>query len=358
MLVMTEIIPQVYEIIMDLVKRGKYATMESFVDIAIRNQITLEKSAIQERNRDVHEVKSTASIYVQLRKNIQQNLLTTPAISIDDKRRSTPIWGLINRFVPSKVVLRILVNALVQFKTQWIDFKQFSDDAVSIASQIRNHTEKFERRSDVVRGQSLKIGFPKKDPKSQQRFVDLFIGKLRNENYLSGLLGDLELAVIKKSQQGNQNNTLIGITEGGLKWANMDSPFVDDFILSLKPIQSPLSYEETGFLLSRIKETKPGDYEFLKYIYRLVREGENTPDKLSDHISLYFDSLKLNPAMFSTFQTGGIARLVEMRIIQLDKSGIHTRYKLKSSASTLEELQQSIAKYKHSTRIVSNDTNT
>jgi hypothetical protein len=108
------------------------------------------------------------------------------------------------------------------------------------------------------RGQSLKIGFPKKDPKSQQRFVDFFIGKLRNENYLSGPIGDLELAAIRKSQQGNQNNLIIGITEAGLKWANMDSPFIDDFISSQKPIQSPLSDEEIHFLLSRIKETKPG----------------------------------------------------------------------------------------------------
>lgn len=344
---MTEIIPQVYEIIMNLVKKGKYPTMESFVDIAIRNQITLEKSPVQERNRDVPEVKSSPSTHDQLIRNKEQNLLTAPAISVEPKRRSIPIWGLINRFVPSKVVLRMLVNALVQSKAQWVEFKQFSDDAVSIASQIRNHTEKFEKRSDVIRGQSLKIGFPKKDPKSQQRFVDLFIGKLRNQNYLSGLLGDLELAVIKKSQQGNQNNTVIGITEGGLKWANMESPFIDDFISGLKPIQSPLSFEEIDFLLSRIKETKPGDYYFLEYIYKLVKEGVNTPDKLSDHTSLYFDSLKLNPAMFSTFQTGGIARLVEMRIIQLDKIGIRTRYLVMSSANSLEEFHRSITKSNH-----------
>jgi len=344
MLVRTEIIPQVYDVIMDLVKRGKYATMESFVDIAIRNQITLERSTVQERNREVHEGKPSLSTYDQLRKNKEQNLLTVPAISLDSKRRSTPIWGLINRYEPSKVVLRLLVNTLVQSKTQWTEFKQFTDDAVSIGSQIRNQIEKFERRSDVIRGQSLKIGFPKKDPKSQQRFVDLFIGKLRNESYLSGLLGDLQLAVIKKSQQGSQNNTVIGITEAGLEWANMDSPFIDEFISGPKAIQSPLSNEEIDFLLSRIREIKPGDYEFLSYVFKLVKEGVNTPDKLSEHVALYLESLKLNSAMFSTFQTGGVARLVEMRIIQLDKSGTHTRYSITSSGKTLEELHQSMSK--------------
>jgi hypothetical protein len=48
--------------------------------------------------------------------------------------------------------------------------------------------------------------------------------------------------------------------------------------------------------------------------------------------------------MFSTFQTGSMARLVEMQIIQLDKSGIHTRYLVTSSEKTLEELHRAIAK--------------
>ena len=358
MLLMTEIAPQIYELIMDLVNKGKYTSVESFVDVSIRNQITIEKSSSQEIGRKVTEIppeKSSHSALHQLRRNMEQNLLTVPSISVDQKRRTEPMWGLINRLVPAKVVLRMLVNALAQSKTQWLDFRQFSDEVVTISYQIRNQTEKFERRSDVVRGQSLKIGFPMKDRKSQQRFVDLFIGKLRGENQLGGLLGDLELIALRRSQQGSMNNTIIGITESGLQWANMDSPFIDDFISSQKPIQRPLSYEETHFLLSRIKETKPGDYEFLKYIYKLVREGVNTPDKLTDHTAMYLESLKLNPALFNTFQTGGIARLVEMRIIQLDKNGIHTRYAVTSTASSLEELRLSIAKYRSNAQEIKNE---
>jgi hypothetical protein len=355
MIVMTDITPQVYEMITQMVRLGKYTSLESFVDISIRNQLTLEKSTFSEVTPEVNQEttpKSTVNYeksdpygFRQLSKNQAQNLTTVPSIALDPKRRSEPMWGLINRFVPAKVVLRILVNSLSRSNTQWLEFNQFSDEVVTIASQIRRFAEKFEKRSDVIRGQSLKIGFPMKDPKSQQRFVDTFVGKLRNENHISGLLGELELVAIRKSQQGNTSSTMIGISEKGKLWANMDSPFIDDFITNQKPIQNPLSYEEIYFILTRVKYVKPGDYEYLNYIYKLVKEGIDTPEKLSHHTSLYLQSLKLNPKIFNNYQTGAIARLVEMRIIQLEKKGIRTRYVVTSTANSLEDLHKSISKY-------------
>lgn len=335
---MLDISVEDYNIIAELVKAGKYPSTEVFTELAIKNQLTLERSQGYRPLTKMITEKPIIHSNDSLRKPFNQEPQLVQPIFLAESRRMTPIWGLINRFAPSKIVLRLLANSLIVSKSDWIDFKQFSEEAVTVASQIRLQIQKYEKKSNMVRGESLYVGLPQKDPKSQQRFVNIYVGRLRGEDLIDGLLGDLQLATIRRNQYAGPSGLTIGITEAGLKWANLRSPLIDDFVLGQQPVQNPLSEEEVHFLLKYLKTVRPGEYEFLNFLYTAIKMGSNTPQKIANAVSKYFAKQQYTDTLLNTMQTGGLARLVEMRLARIDKKGIYTTYRIQTSAEDLDEL--------------------
>ena len=333
---MKELSSEMYNAIIELVKARKYPSLESFVDVAINNQIILEKSQSSQNNQVVLQPQPFAAIDI-LEKANSEKIRFVEAILLDSERKSLPIWGLINRFAPAKLVLRILTNCLIESNSQWLPLKEFSETVVQRALVIRSQIQKFERKLSITRGQSMEIGFPTKDPKSQQKFADFYVGKLKGDNIVDGLLGDLELAAIKRSSTANMSNLMIGITNAGIRWANLHSPLVDDLILNHDPITNSLSNDEIHFLLNHLKQIRKGDYYFLDFLYKSIKAGSNTPQLISSEVSTYFKRIGFKTGLMNTYQTGAIARLIEMRAIGIEKHGIYTNYYLQNSASDLEQ---------------------
>lgn len=338
MITMLDIAPAQYTAIMELVKAGKYPSPEVFLELALKNQLLLEQHShgVRPQVGRIQPDRTAAYSLGLLGKSFNEEPMTVPAVQLLESRRATPIWGLINRFAPSKLVVRLLSNSLITAKSQWIDFKQFEEEVVGIAGQVRVLIEKHEKRLDTVRGESLKIGFPQKDPKSQQRFVDFYVGRLRGEDVINGLLGDLEFAVIRRTQATGPSSLSIGLTESGMKWASLRSPLIDDFVLGQQPAHRPLSDEEVSFLVSHIQTMRPGEFEFLSFLYSLIRDGFDTPQKISEKVSKYFAGRRYTPTLINTMQTGGLARLVEMRLVRIEKKSIYTTYR----ASSYTDLNQ------------------
>lgn len=362
MIIMTELNPMIYAQIMELIKKGKYPSIESFVDIATKNQIMLEKQ--REINDDIiydnHVSPNNLLAFNGLEPTAVQpistedkrdssitilafnghELTTVQPIFPDETRSKLPIWGLINRFTPSKIVLRMLVQKLNNSNSEFIDFKYFANECVSKAVEIRNKIQRAEQKFSIIRGESFKIGLPKKDLKSQQRFINLYIGHLKSDNTIDGILGDLGFAAIKRTySNSNVSSLVIGITEYGLKFSKIYSPLIDDKIIKQKSISSPLSSEEISFLIDHIKKIKPGEYDFLSYIYHLIKNGNNTPSALSETIPQFFDKYNISSsAIMNSFQIGAIGRLLEMQFIKIQKNGIYSIYKINKDVNRLEDI--------------------
>lgn len=331
---MIEINPDTYSQIMELINKNKYPSVESFVDISLRNQLIMEKSSTIER--EVRKTHSNVSVPLLSIIDEEYNYFVQNRPSLN---KDEAITGLINRVAPAKIVLRVLSNLLNNSKTSFIDLNYFKDQVISKLIDIRVQIDKYEKKNRVNRGYSLSSGLPKKDPKSQKRFSDFYIGRLRTDNNIDGILGDLGLINIIRDV--NDFNLTIGITKDGFKWANMKSPLIDDLINNNVAIKHPLSKEEILFYLAHLKHTKPGEYSFLDFLMKSIKGSYNTPPKLNERLSEFYKD-RYSDAERNTLRAGGITRLIEMRAIKIMKEGLNSIYRTSNNCESLENFENSL----------------
>jgi len=316
-----------YERINVLVKEGKYPSMESFLELAIRNQFLLEG----EEKLGVVQTSGTQSIA-----RVSETLLSIPSRqpksigdpTLDERVKKTPLWGQINRLSPLKIVLRVLANCLVSSEESTADLKRFSAEAAEKATEFRLFAKKKDKTSRT-RGEYLHVGFPKKDPFSQQRFLNYYVGKAPLQKWTDSVLVGLSLANIKEAEDGSR---VIGLTESGSKFVMLNSPLIDEFFLRGGQIKAPLSKEEVSFLLDHIRSYRSGEFDFLVYALGSVKNGADTPTKLKGVIMSFLKGreieMQLSEKVGNTMQVGVIGRLVEMGLLEIKKDAQKSKYLL------------------------------
>jgi hypothetical protein len=336
---MQDLKAELYEQIKELVEQGKYPSIETFIEVALKNQILLEKSiGDKEKVVNTNREQGLGQNKYQDLSLIEEKPITVSPAPISSTRKSLPLWGMINRVAPAKVSLRLLSNMLAESGTEWISFSEFSEKLTAFGYNIRLQLEKREKKLDVIRGESIKMGLPLKDLKSQQRFIDIYVGRLRTDNTNDGLLADLEFAVIRKMTDGNISKSVIGITDYGYEFAKLHSPLIDDCLVKGETVSDALSEEEVIYLLRHIEKVRQADLEFLSFIYRSVKGGSNSPKQLAKLASHYFEKYKLKSNFINTMQGGALARLVEMRLIRIVKNGIYSSYQVSPSNNTMDRI--------------------
>lgn len=328
-----------YAKINSLVKKGNYASIENFVEISVKNQLLLETEGrlrVASR-RSVQRVVKTKrrpfSTILRVPKKTQIQTLVTQ--SLDEYIMRAPIWGQINRLGPAKFVLRVLLNILASFDDGSVDLKRFSAEVAEQATTFRLFAKKKDKMRRI-RGEELYVGFPKKDPSSQQRFLNYYVGKAPLRKWTDSILTGLSLAKIEEMEDGT---TLIGLTEAGLKFTLLHSPLVDDFFLDRKQIDAPFSSQEVSFLVDNIKSVRPGEYEFLVFTLDSVKKDANTPTKLRGRIFDFLNGkdlqMKLSEKVANTMQVGAIGRLVEMRLLRIEKEAQKSKYSVTGKGEEL-----------------------
>jgi hypothetical protein len=73
-------------------------------------------------------------------------------------------------------------------------------------------------------------------------------------------------------------------------------------------------------------------------LYRSIKGGSTNPQQISRLVSQYFEKSKFSDAFINSLQAGAMARLIEMRIIRIKKSGIYTSYRLESSDTVIDKI--------------------
>jgi len=300
------------------------------VEIAVKNQLLLEtegKLEIAGRQSAQKTAKTQRPLLSTILRVPEKTYTqTVVAPSLDESIKSAPVWGQINRLAPAKLVLRILLNSLAASEDRSIDLKRFSAEVAEQATAFRLFAKKKDKIKRI-RGEELYVCFPEKDPSSQQRFLNYFVGKAPLKKWTDSILTGLSLANIEEMEDGS---TLIGLTEAGLKFALLPAPLVDDFFLDGKQIDAPFSNEEVSFLVDHIKSIRPGEYEFLVFTLASIKKGADTPTKLRGRIFEFLKGkdlqIKLSDKVANTMQVGAIGRLVEMGLLKIEKEAQKSRY--------------------------------
>ena len=355
MIVGVKIDPNSYKCIKGFVETGKYDSVESFVEIAIFNQILLENNegsnlqANKEQKVLLREDSSHKNTQLKLQATVQQpiqylpcpkdaSISVLPPLSLTEETANFPIWGQLNRLAPAKMVLRMLANQIL-LGADRIDLKRFSEDVAETSTSIRQIIEKKDKKKRI-RGTELYIALPKKDPNSQQRFINFYVGKLPSGKWTDGILTGLGLARIEQLDDGS---IVIGLTENGRTFGCLHSPLIDDFLLQGKQIEEPFSPAEVEFLLSQIENSRPGEIYFMKEVLRLIKEGTVTPTSLRQRVAVFFKEKYPNSQNSEKFVTtmliGLMGRLVEMRLVEIEKDAQKSKY---SATSIGEQLLRGI----------------
>lgn len=330
-----------YTKINDLVGKGNYLSVENFVEVAVKNQLSLELAGKSEAKRfrsQQKPVRTDQSKFSTLLGK-PEKVLTETHVSktLDDKIRNSPIWGQINRLVPVKFVMRILVNNLIDSEETSVDLKRFNADVAQMATEFRRFAKRMDKKQRI-RGEEIYVGFSKKTPSSQQRFLNYYVGKGPLKKWTDSILTGLSLASIEEFEDGT---TVIEPTENGLKLALMHSPIIDDFFLDKKQIDAPFSEEEVSFLISQIRSTRPGELEFLSFTLRAIKKGADTPAKLRNEVFSFLAQkdleIKTSEKIINTMQIGVIGRLVEMRLLKIEKKAQKSRYIVTSKGEKIIE---------------------
>jgi len=313
------------------VEKGNYISIENFVQIALKNQLLLETEGRLEVTSERGRVQRTARtqrpplskiLLAQRKTQIQ----TTRTPSLDKAIKRAPIWGQINRLAPAKLVLRVLLNSLGASGDKSVDLRRFSAEIAEQATAFRRFAKKKDK-TRRIRGEEIYVGFPKKTPSSQQRFLNYYVGKAPLRRWTDSILTGLSLASIEEIEDGS---TVIGLTEAGVKFALLHSSLVDDFFLDKKQIDAPLSSDEVSFLIDHIKSVRPGEYELLVFTLNSIKKGADTPTKLRSKIFDFLKDIdlqmKLSEKVANTMQVGAIGRLVEMRLLKIEKDAQKSKY--------------------------------
>jgi predicted transcriptional regulator len=329
----------VYEKAKAFVEKGSYSSVENFIEIAVKNQILLESegSAKISVNLATQQISSLQERPLSGRLMLPEKTKTQilEAKPLDASIANTPVWGQINRLAPAKLVLRVLLNALASTDEKSVDLKRFSAEIAETATAFRLYASRKDK-TVRVRGEDIFIAFPKKDPSSQQRFLNYYVGKGPLSKWTDSIILGLSLAKIEEMEDGS---TQIGLTDAGLRFALLRSPLIDDFYAERKGIDAPLSEEEGAFLIDQIKMIRPGEYELLAFILDSIRKGANTPTRLLDKSLEYLQrkdlQIKVTTKVANTMQVGAIGKLVEMRLVKIEKEAQKSKYKVTEKGEKL-----------------------
>ena len=315
--------------------------MENFVEIAVKNQLLLEtkekfnaKGPRKFQKPAKVERPNFPSLLSMPKKAFTEAFVAKP---IDKQIMNSPIWGQINRLAPVKFVMRILINSLISSEETSVDLRRFNADVAQLATVFRRFAKRRDKKRRI-RGAELYVGFSKKTPSSQQRFLNYYVGKGPLRRWTDSILTGLSLASIEELEDGS---TIIGLTEAGLKFTLLHSPIIDDFFLDKKQIEAPFSEEEVSFLIDHISSARPGELEFILFTLRAIKKGADTPTKLHSEVFSFLASkeleIRISEKVVNTMQVGVIGRLVEMRLLKIEKEAQKSRYILTNKGEKIIE---------------------
>jgi|GEM_PF-2834368 hypothetical protein len=307
--------------------------LHEFIRYAIKNQIELEKEGVSKLNNlllkinkvDTEEKKVSMPMYSRLKLVNHGNFVLLDNSTIRE-RAKYPIWAIKNKYFPVKFVLRVLQNLAKDFNGGLVPIQTFKSDIKELSILIRDELEKLDRLYDNKRGERFSTGFPKDGKESFERFFSNFVVSFSADNKLiSGLPYEIGFLDVK---QGN-----LILTKEGYEFTSIPSPIFDKYLVTGENPEYHFSNEEIKYLLNHIKLKVPSEAELFRFIVTKITEGLNTPDHMNSSLKLFLEERfpkekGYTDKSVASLRAGITSRMVELKVIKLDKKGSRSYYAL------------------------------
>jgi hypothetical protein len=356
--------PKTFGEIMKLVSAGSYTGLEQFVEIAIFNQIAIEKGsspselmATYRRQNSVSGIpRSTRTLESQAtsatrgkepigRQNrgsagwneveLKQALerlslthLTSSSLPMADETpittRGERIWGQVNRLFPIKLICRWVGVAAV-LGEHWPKLSDATELLANDAALLGSALEKIDISRNRRREYMLATGLPRRgNLQSRDRFLSQFVARItRAGRIYPGALFHYGLACL-------QQEKLI-LTKAGRELAKIENPILD------APLESAglaLSESERSFFLQQVSTHADAEWSDFRAVLSAIRHGSSTPSSLLKAVRNSFP-VEWTEIAYRTHISGILARVCDLGLVTKSWDGKRVEYHLTDSASSV-----------------------
>lgn len=318
--------------IRDLIEKGKYEDIASFLLTAAENQVFLEHEDEEKLTYELSEKTNKESMDILSSTDFTGvETISMPSLghylypNIENEEKLGPLWGQINRIFPMKIGLRILANMLRSNNRPYVRLQDFQQKATSIARLYGLNLWKEDKKQGRLRDSFRSTGLPihKIEAKSKQRYKTHFLAYLRKDGVMEGALGRLKFVNLKREPEDNE---LIGITREGLDFAGLENPLLDNNDTG----KGTLSERETEFYVKHVLHNIPGESQAMKQILKHISNGVSTPKGLNRRLEEDYAEYGWSEDVLNTNRSGLISRLHELGLIEKIKEGKEVTYAVTS----------------------------
>ena len=325
------ITPEEDDRIASLVTRGRYKTQEQFIQVSIRNQLSLEEgdASVAHATQVKNAPRPPEHAHVLAPSVLPAGLeavpdfkpsgsLGAPQITTNEvlPHFATKLW-------PCKLVVRFLANYMAHSGETAPQHTDLLTPLQNVAVETKQFLEAAHRSNPRMRGTFLHAGLPDQDAKSIKRFHDLyFIGRPGSRAPSQSLAVRLGLIAIDTDAAGRST---VRLTKQGLKFAGMDNPVLD----SPDPdsVVSPFSDEEAAFLVGVLQDCSSHDATMMRALAKaLTAQPESRDDALERMRSIIERAGGKTEAILNGMFVAITSRLVELGVAEIRKDGVRTQY--------------------------------
>jgi len=319
-----------------LIREGRYRTVQDFLFTAAQNQLyDIENTHNPVVIRDSSSASSsTTDRTVRL---TAPDLDLSPLLTAPDanKLQTTPppkseevaseIYGLYNRFFPTKITVRVLANML-KGNGPNVPLSTLQENAASIAREYGKKLLKKEHGLGRSRSEMIATALPTKSKrpidefKAKARFKSHFVGYVSKER-MEGAPAALRFVNIHKGDNGRD---VIGLTVAGLEFAKLANPVIEN-----EDLNSPLSDKEREFLLKQISAELPEEARLMQSVLEAIKAGATNPEKVQEGLKKLKPELK--ESELSTVRSGLLSRMSELGLVTRERVGLSVRYHITSA---------------------------
>ena len=329
----------------ELVSTGKISSIPEFISTSIQNQLSFEgghseiptlESIIDQKLEQVNTAKHT-TIPTETKPTQPSDIKSLETVSPNQIDQDFPFWGTQNKYLCLKQITTDFAKLVSHEKEPWIRYDLAINFLYDGATDARRKFEVIDKLLHRPRGEKFVSGFPLKEIKSLSRYERQFIGGMDGNNRLYGMALYLGLLGVRRNEDTKRLE--YGITKGGLKFSNLQSPVFNKKTSDITPTTPSLSGEEAEFIINLLRKRMPSEIDLMTFTLHYIDEGKNHPEDGRQTTKEYLDkhypdvarskkegSFTIQEA--DTIRTGVVSRLKELGLITIHRLGNKSEYHL------------------------------
>jgi hypothetical protein len=254
---------------------------------------------------------------VRLKERVAQGEWLAPAppqrrVDILDDKGNPWMWGQVNRVLPMKFLLRVLLNEAGGKPIGVPDaYALLGGHSRRYALHLQSLDEEAGRRRD----ERLSVGFPsgESEDAALRRFLSQYFADVRSDGLASGAL--VFLGLVGFDPQGR-----VGLTEQGVRFAEIENPILDE-----GRVDERLSRSEIQFYLRHSLDEAVGEASAFSVLLAGIRNGATTNDELSACMKSTV-AASWTDTLVSTERSGAVGRMLELGLVARQREGVRVQF--------------------------------